>query len=233
MDLAQFNAMTTGSNGMKLCLNSLRANTFIALALAVWMFVAGSAAAAPPSVDESELLASGFRVLVATTSVQKEWVQNLPRGQIRPMQPTGKKFFISSEARENIRTGVAKIVHEGFVKELQNKGSYKVVDEIGPDVLRVKTYIANLYVSAPDTGTAAISRTCTVSAGEMTLVGELYDSETGQILARVVDRREARRVGTLMLTNSATNAEEARSTASAWARILRSGLDRAHGIGKK
>jgi len=146
---------------------------------------------------------------------------------------SGGRIKLSSEARENIRTGVAKIVHEEFVKELQNKGSYKVVDEIGPDVLRVKTYIANLYVSAPDTGTAAISRTYTVSAGEMTLVAELYDSETGQILARVVDRREARRVGTLMLTNSATNAEEARSTASAWARILRSGLDRAHGIGKK
>ena len=86
---------------MKLCLNSLRANTFIALALAVSMFVAGSAAAAPPSVDESELLASGFKVLVATTSVQKEWVQNLPRGQIRPMQPTGKKFFIYPDSAGN------------------------------------------------------------------------------------------------------------------------------------
>jgi hypothetical protein len=49
----------------------------------------------------------------------------------------------------------------------------------------------------------------------------------------VIDRREARGAGTLTLTNSATNAEEARSAASAWVRILRSGLDRAHGIGKK
>jgi hypothetical protein len=156
-------------------------------------------------------------------SFRKDWNPTAGGGRIK----------LSSEARENIRTGVAKIVYEEFVKELQNKGSYKVVDEIGPDVLRVKTNIANLYVSAPDTGTAAISRTYTVSAGEMTLVAELYDSETGEILARVIDRREARRAGMLMLTNSATNAEEARSTASAWARILRSGLDRAHGIGKK
>jgi hypothetical protein len=86
---------------MKLCLNSLRANFLIAVALAVSMFVAGGAAAAPPSVDENELLASGFKVLVATTSVQKEWVQHLPRGQIRPMQRTGKKFFIYPDAARN------------------------------------------------------------------------------------------------------------------------------------
>jgi hypothetical protein len=157
-------------------------------------------------------------------SFSKDW---------NPTASTGSRIKPSSEVRENIRTGVAKLVYEEFVKELQNKGSYKVVDEIGPDVLRVKTYIANLYVSAPDTGSAAISRTYTVSAGEMTLVSELYDSETGQILARVVDRHEARRAGTLMLTNSATNFGEAQSAASAWARTLRSGLDRAHGIGKK
>jgi hypothetical protein len=70
-------------------------------ALAVSMFVAASAAAAPPRIDESELLASGFKVLVATTSVQKEWVQHLPRGQIRPMQRTGKKFFIYPDAARN------------------------------------------------------------------------------------------------------------------------------------
>jgi hypothetical protein len=156
-------------------------------------------------------------------SFSKDWNPTSGRGGIK----------LGNEARENIRTGVAKIVYEEFVKELQNKGSYQVVNEIGPDVLRVKTNIANLYVSAPDTGGAGISRTYTVSAGEMTLVAELYDSESGQILARMVDRREARGAGKLTLTNSTTNAEEALSAASAWARILRSGLDNAHRIGKK
>jgi hypothetical protein len=36
-----------------------------------------------------------------------------------------------------------------------------------------------------------------------------------------------------MLTSSATNEDDARSIASGWARILRNGLDKAHGIGKK
>ena len=87
---------------MKHFLNSLRANSLMILsALVVSLFVSGGAAAAPPSIDESELLASGFKVLVATTPAQKGWVQRLPPGQIRPMQRTGKKFFIYPDASKN------------------------------------------------------------------------------------------------------------------------------------
>ena len=146
---------------------------------------------------------------------------------------TGSNIKLSAEERENIRTGVAKIVYDEFVKELQNKSSYQVVNEVGPDVLRVKAKLVNLYVNAPDTRTAGRSRTYTVSAGEMTIFAELYDSETGEVLARVADRHEARDSGTLTLTNSVVNADEARSIASSWARILRNGLDKAHAIGKK
>ncbi len=145
----------------------------------------------------------------------------------------GSQIKLSAEDRESIRAGVAKIVFDEFVKELQTKSSYQVVNEAGPDVLRVKVKIVNLYVNAPDTRTAAPSRTYVVSAGEMTLFAELYDAETGELLARVVDRREARTARTLMLASSVVNAEEARSIASNWARILRDALDKAHGIGRK
>jgi hypothetical protein len=87
---------------MRLCLNSRRTNLPLVLgALAVWMFVAGGAAAAPPRIDESELLSSGFKVLVAKTSAQGEWVKRLPPGEIRPMQRNGKKFFIYPDAAGN------------------------------------------------------------------------------------------------------------------------------------
>lgn len=146
---------------------------------------------------------------------------------------TGSRLKVRAEDRENIRTGVAKIVQDEFVKELQSKGSYQVVNDSGPDVLRVNIHIVNLYVTAPDTNEAGRSRTYTVSAGEMTLVLELFDSETGEVLARVVDRREARGAGGMSISNSVMNAGEAQLIASSWARILRNGLDKAHGIGKK
>ena len=67
-------------------------------ALTVAMFVAGGAAAAASEIDKSELLSLGFKVLVAKTASQEEWVKRLPAGEIRPMQRTGKKFFIYPDA---------------------------------------------------------------------------------------------------------------------------------------
>jgi hypothetical protein len=65
------------------------------------MFVAGGSVAATPRIDEGQLLDLGFKVLVATTKVQQDWVRSLPPGQIRPMQRTGKKFFIYPDASKN------------------------------------------------------------------------------------------------------------------------------------
>ena len=88
---------------MKLCSNACTANLLMVLsALTVSLFVAGAAAAAPPPrIDESELLSSGFKVLVAKTSAQAEWVKRLPPGEIRPMQRNGQKLFIYPDAAGN------------------------------------------------------------------------------------------------------------------------------------
>jgi hypothetical protein len=67
-----------------------------------------------------------------------------------------------------------------------------------------------------------------MSAGEATLFLELFDSETGQILARVIDRRESRNNNLLMLSGSVPNAAEAEALAAQWAHILRKALDKAH-----
>jgi Protein of unknown function (DUF3313) len=169
--------------------------------------------------------------LAAYNRIKLEPIDVAFRKDWNPTVP-GSRFKLGAADRESIRTGVAKIVYEEFVKELQKSG-YKVVDEAGPDVLRVKAKIVNLYVNAPDTPGAGAPRQYTVSAGEMTMLAELYDSETGEVLARVIDRSEGRRAGGLSFSSSVTNIDEARSTASGWARVLRSGLDNAHGIGKK
>jgi hypothetical protein len=95
-------------------------------------------------------------------------------------------------------------------------------------VLRAKVRVMNLYVNAPDAGAVGRTRTYTMSAGEATLFLELYDSESGQILARVIDRRESRNNNLMMLAGSVPNAAEAEALAAQWARILRKALDKAH-----
>jgi hypothetical protein len=142
----------------------------------------------------------------------------------------GSAIKLSSEEREAIRASVARVVHEEFAKELQKSSTYRVASDAGPDVLRVKARILDLYVNAPDVGVGR-SRTLVSSAGEMMLVAELSDSASGQVLARVADHREASKGGRMHLVNRTVNEGEARKIAAGWARILREALDRAHGIG--
>lgn len=147
---------------------------------------------------------------------------------------TGSRMKLTTAELDEIRAGVGQAVYEEFVKELTTKkGTYALSETAGPNVLVVRLSIANLYANAPDTMQPGRSRTYTVSAGEMTLFAELFDSETGAVLARVIDRREARDTGMLMMTDSVTNSAEVRNMARTWARILRERMDAAHGIGKK
>ena len=150
-----------------------------------------------------------------------------------PKRP-GSSFRITEEEREEIRSGVAKLVRDEFVKTLQAKDGYQVVEAAGPDVLKLKASIINLYVNAPDVASAGRIKTYVTSAGEMTLVLEAYDSESGQVLSRVVDRQESKmHGGQLSWSNRVMNQSEGELIASGWAKKLRKSLDKAHGVGKK
>jgi hypothetical protein len=75
----------------------------LAAGFVVSVMVAGAAGAAAPAppVDEAELLGLGFKVLVATTTAQQDWVRRMAPGQIRAMQRTGKKYFLYPDASRN------------------------------------------------------------------------------------------------------------------------------------
>jgi len=88
---------------MKRLLNSRRSMLFNVLAaLSLTMLFSGAIGAATaaksPPIDKIALSDAGFKVLTATTKVQEDWVRGLPAGKIRPMQRTGKKYFIYPDA---------------------------------------------------------------------------------------------------------------------------------------
>ena len=148
-----------------------------------------------------------------------------------PTRP-GSHLKMSKADRDNIRNGVGKIVQEEFEKALKAGGTWQLVKEAGPDVLRLKPKVLNLYVNAPDTKQAG-ARTYTVSAGEMTLLLEMYDSETGAILARAVDRQESRDTGLWQISSSVSNAADAQLIAAKWGKILRDRLDKSKAAATK
>jgi len=144
---------------------------------------------------------------------RKDWMRTMNQGMGSRVTEAEAGEILST-----IQSNTTDIFAEAFTK-----AGHPVVAEPGPDVLRVRSAVVNLYVNAPDTRSSAFSRTFTANAGEATLVLELRDSLTNALLGRVLDRRETQ--GMPGASNSATNLSEYRQLASRWAKTSVKGLD--------
>lgn len=131
------------------------------------------------------------------------------------------KQKLSQKELDDIKTKLGALAEETFKEEFSKKNGIQVVTEPGPDVLRFSSAIIDLWPRAVDTQEPGRNYTYTTSAGSATLYAELRDSETNQLIGRVVDAREARNSGTMRWTNSVENTAEARAMVQDWARILR------------
>jgi hypothetical protein len=160
-------------------------------------------------------------LLDAYVAFKKNWERNQRSGSIDKMR-------ISSRDIEKIKDNLAAEFDQVFTETLTN-GGYEVVNENGDDVLLVRPAIINLDVNAPDTPKAGMQWSYTASAGEMTLYIELYDSITGDLIAKAVDRQIDRDKGYYTWSNSVTNKAAADRILRGWAKILLDALDEAHG----
>ena len=131
---------------------------------------------------------------------------------------------------EEIKNRTANEFRSVFTQQLQDAG-YPVVEKAGEDVLLLRPAIINLDVNAPDTMQPGRSHTYVDSAGEMTLYIELYDSVTGDLIAKAMDRKVDRSSGYYTWANSATNRAAADRILKGWAEILINALDEAKAKG--
>jgi hypothetical protein len=132
---------------------------------------------------------------------------------------------VSKKDMDEIRTHLAELFAEVFKEEVE-KGGHQLATSAAEDVLVLRPAIVDLDIAAPEAAEMGRSRTFATSAGEMTLYMEAYDSSSGELLARVLDRRAGRDWGHMMWQNSATNRTEAKKIFRDWATTLRQGLDR-------
>jgi hypothetical protein len=132
---------------------------------------------------------------------------------------------------DEIRERLSDACDRSFREALERPPPYRLVESFsdGEQVLVLRPAIINLNIAAPDIRSAGIQRSYTTESGQMTLVLELLDGTTGQILVRVIDRQRAGESGFLQWTNSVTNQADARRILGRWARQLREGLDEATG----
>ncbi len=166
-----------------------------------------------------------LQILDVYVAFRKNWARDRSRGSIHQ---------ITNRDIEKIKQGMAELFREVFIEELDTKGGYPVVDSPDTDVLLRRPAIIDLDVTAPDLDRGGRSYTFASSAGAAPLFLELYDSVSGEILARVFDPKAANNPGDIMRwSNWMTNRAEASRILAGWAGLLRARLDEIHGRGKE
>lgn len=159
-------------------------------------------------------------LMEAYVAFKKNWARDQKR-------QSASSFGVRPKDMEKIKSTLAEEFQQMFVQVLEG-GGYPVVDEAGEDVLLVRPAIINLDPTAPETSEPGRRTTYVSSAGEMTLYIELYDSVTGDIIAKAMDRKADRRNdGFYTWASSATNKAAADRILKGWATLLLEALNEA------
>lgn len=156
-----------------------------------------------------------FLMLDAYVAFKKNWQRDTRVGGRR----------VSNKDMERIKKEAAELLHDTFQNELDEKGGYKFVDAAGDNVLIIRPALIDLVITAPDIPVAGRVTNYVASAGAATLYLEMYDSVSGEILARAVDRRAMADYGYARWANSVTNRADARRMFRRWGELMRTGMD--------
>ena len=170
-----------------------------------------------PEVD----LTQYTKIMPGGAEFQFRSVQKVSSSQAR--RSNENEFWMSDSTKERL----IEVVSEIFDEELQRSEHFTITDEPGADTLIIVGALHDIVSRVPPDiigrGDIFLS-----SVGEGTLVIQLSDSLSGEVIFRAVERRAAERTGTAVRSNSATNWGEVRRWARRWATNLREGLDSIH-----
>jgi hypothetical protein len=140
----------------------------------------------------------------------------------RMARSSASEFYIDESAREKLK----EVVSEVFNEELAKSARFTVVDKPGQDVLIVRGGLHDIMSRVPP-DMIGRGETYLSSVGEITLILEVVDSMSGEVIARAAERRALDRAGggMAMISNSVTTWSEVRRLTRRWATMLREGLD--------
>jgi hypothetical protein len=132
------------------------------------------------------------------------------------------EFWIDDASKERLEEEVSAV----FQEELAKSERFTETDTPGPDVIIIRGALHDIVSRVPpeQMGRGDIFLS---SVGEATLILEVVDSMSGEVIARTVERRAAQRAGgQAMRSSTVTTWAEVRRLARRWATTLRDGMDR-------
>lgn len=129
-------------------------------------------------------------------------------------------FPLTDAQKERLRETVA----AAFTRAMQGSGVFDLVNVPGPGVLLIRATLVDVVSNVPP---ETVSRTDVYlsSVGEATLIVEIFDSASGAILARIVDRDAAEDPTTFIEVSPVTTWAEVQRLADRWATALRRRLE--------
>jgi len=132
---------------------------------------------------------------------------------------------LSAEDIRKLKDEMVSNFQDVFAREL-TEGGYTIAEQGGADSLVAQPSLKDVYINAPDVMAPGRDRTYTRGAGRMTLVLELLDGGTGQVVGGAVDREISdNNINHFEITNAVTNTADFRRAVADWADQLRRELD--------
>jgi len=125
---------------------------------------------------------------------------------------------------EKIKKTLAEEFAQVCESELAGRG-YFPGKQSGHEVLEVQPFIVGLCIAAPDEPQGVVSFSPGTRLRPVTMMTELRNSETNQILARVVDKHGASTLRLHQVTSSVIIRGAARPIIARWASALRTALE--------
>lgn len=148
-----------------------------------------------------------YRAVKKTTSSQR-------RG-------TASEFYIDDNAREKLKA----ITSEIFNEELAKSTRFTVTDVRGQDTIIIRGGLLDIVSFVPPE-MAGRNEVYLSQVGEITLVLEIVDSMSDEVIFRGLERRALEQAGGMGIrANTVTTTAEVRRVIRRWATKLREGLD--------
>jgi hypothetical protein len=192
---------------------------------------AGCVAEPPVAIDSSvnyEGLAEVKRAYFDVAQVRPETVfsgydgiiVSAPELAFRTPDRSQEQFPLDENQKRRFESALA----EAFSLEFSNLQNLDLKDQPGPGVLELTVRIENITATVPS-GQGTRLGFALAAVGEATLVLELRDSQSQQILARGVDTRAVQGAALGQDGGVVTRWEDVEKLCSRWASMTRSRLD--------
>jgi len=151
-----------------------------------------------------------------TVAFRKNWVRD---------QRRHSDIVIRERDEERIKSDMSDLLHKILTGELTGKGGYEMTDQSGADAMRFTPRIVDLDIIAPDRVRDNIGFALADSKLSMTLELEIYDSVSGELLAKSWQYQDDPYKGYMEEANSVSNRQAARLMLLRWSTWLQERLD--------